>query len=150
MKKYIFIALMLAFVTGCGREKNFTCISSIKNDSLNYELEAKYKIFYKGSYVTKINKTEKYISKEKDILKYFENSKVLEYDNSNDIYGGFNYEVKKGNDYIEIKTIIDMKIADIDKMAKNGYIDKDFVVSDKFTINGAHYFYESIGAVCNR
>ena len=73
MKKYIFLMLIIIFITGCGREKSFICTSNIKNDSLNYELNAKYQVFYKGSYVTKINKVEKYISKEKDILKYFEN-----------------------------------------------------------------------------
>ncbi len=148
MKKYIFLMLIIIFITGCGREKSFICTSNIKNDSLNYELNAKYQVFYKGSYVTKINKVEKYISKEKDILKYFENSKVLEYDNSNDIYGGFNYEVKKGREYVEIKTTVDMKTSDIEKMAKNGYIDKDFVVSNKFLTTGAKYLYESMGAIC--
>ena len=147
MKKIFSIAIIL-IICGCGKEKYITCTNEINNTLENYTLTATYKIYYNKSYVTKIEKEEKYTSNDKNVLDYIEEYNELNYSNSNDLYGGFTYTIDKDKEYVSIKTDIDFKIADVKRMVREGYLDKDYVVSNKFTTGGAKYFYEAVGATC--
>ena len=44
---------------------------------------------------------------------------------------------------------IDMSVADIKKMVKNNYIDRDYVSLNKLTTGGIKLIYESKGATCD-
>lgn len=142
------IALVL-LVCGCSKDKYITCTNEINNEFENYELRATYKIYYKDSYVTKIEKKEKYTSSDKKVIDYFEEYKDLDYSYSKDVYGGYDYTIKKNKDYVEIKTTIDMNLVDIKSMVRDGKLDKDYVISNKLTTSGAQYYYKSIGAECS-
>lgn len=150
MKKFIklFSVLIVLLVCGCDKEKYITCTNNIDNTAENYKLNATYKIYYNKSYVTKIEKEESYTSNNKSVLDYFEEFKDLNYSNSNDLYGGFTYNIKRDKEYVYITTIIDFNISDVKKMVKEGYLDKDYVVSNKLTTRGAMHFYEAMGAEC--
>ncbi len=150
MKKLIKLSsiLVVLLICGCGKEKYITCTNNIDNTQGNYKLNATYKIYYNKSYVTKIEKDEKYTSNDKSVLDYFEESNDLTYSNSNDLYGGFTYNIKRNKEYVSINTVIDFNIADIKKMVREGYLDKNYVVSNRFTTSGAKKYYEAIGATC--
>lgn len=148
IKKIIGLVLVL-LITGCGKSKFIMCTSNIKNENQNYELKAKYKIYYKDKYVTKIEQEETYNSEDRKVIDYFDEYKNLEYNNLNDIYGGFTYSMKKDKEFVNIKTTIDMDTLDLKQMIKDGYIDNDYVISGKLTTSGAKYFYESKGSVCS-
>ena len=75
--------------------------------------------------------------------------KNLEYENINSLYGGTTYNVNLKEDEVILNATIDMNLIDINKMVKNKYIDKDYVVSNKLTVSGIKYIYKSKGAKCD-
>ena len=144
----IFSLVLVLFLVGCSREKYIVCKVDIKNDIQNYSNVGTYKIYYKKSFVTKIEKQEKYISKDKDVIDYFRNYKELEYYDLNDKYGGISYNLKDIKDGIEISSNFDFKTINVKYMAREGKIDRDFVISGKLTLSGIKSIYESRGATC--
>ncbi|MBQ9072348.1 MAG: hypothetical protein IJY25_04255 [Bacilli bacterium] len=145
----VFILLFVLFITGCGKDKYITCKSEITNKENNYTLTATYKIYYKDAYVTKIEKEEIYKSSSEDIIEYFDEYKNLEYDNLNDLYGGYSYTIDSNKDFIKLNAVIDINNVDVKQMIKNGYLDKDYTISNKLTTSGAKYFYKEKGATCD-
>ena len=148
MKRIFIYLILILLVTGCSKEKMFTCNINLYNEIEEYELTAEYKIYHKDNFVTKIEKEETYESEEKDTLEFFEKSKELEYQNIRDLYGGTIYLVKLKKDKVVINVVMDLSELDIKKMAKDKYIDKDYVVSNKLTTGGIKKIYESKGAIC--
>lgn len=150
MKKiYILSFLFIVLLTGCSKNKYFTCNINLDNNVQNYNLDAEYKVYYKDSYVTKIEKEEVYTSKNKDTLKYFYEYKDLEYLNLNNLYGGTIYSVDLNEDKVIMKATIDMNLVDIKSMVKNNYINEDYVLINKLTISGIKSLYKSKGATCD-
>lgn len=151
MKKIIiyisFISILL--LTGCSREKYFTCKIDLNNNIEEYKLDALYKVYYKNSFVTKVEKEEIYISDNEETLEYFNEYKNLEYKNINSLYGGTTYNVDLKEDKVVLNATIDMNLVDMDKIIKNKYIDKDYIVSNKLTVSGIKYIYKSKGAKCD-
>lgn len=143
----LFIFLIL--LTGCSKEKYFTCKINIANEMQNYTLNAEYKVYYKKSYVTKVEKKEVYKTQNEDTLDYFYEYKNLEYVNLNNLYGGFTHEVKKSADEVKLKATIDMSLVDIKKMKKDKYISSYYIVSNKLTTGGIKNIYEEKGAICD-
>jgi len=143
----LFISILL--LTGCTNEKYFICEIDLNNDIDEYKLNAEYKIYYKNSFVTKIEKEEVYTSSNEDTLEYFNEYKNLEYGNINSLYGGTTYNVDLKEDKVILNATIDMNLVDVNKMVKNKYIDKDYVISNKLTVSGIKYIYKSKGAKCD-
>lgn len=148
MKKIISLVFIL-FLVGCSKNNYITCSLEQENKIQNYIATGEYKIYYKDKYVTKIEKLEKYISTDQTVLNYFQESKKLEYYNLNDLYGGYDYNIKNNGEFVLINTFIDTSLVDFKKMVKNQYIDKNYVISNKLTTSGIIKKYESIGAICN-
>lgn len=146
-KKIIFLCICIFLFTGCS-DKYFICTINLENEDMNYSLDSKYKIYYNKNYVTKIEKEDIYKSEDSDIVIYFNDSKNLELSNSNDLYGGFNYNIDRTREEVKIKTIIDLSITDVRKMVNNSYLNEDYVVGNKLTTTGAKYFYKDRGAIC--
>lgn len=147
MKK-ILILLTLILLSGCSKEEYFECKIDLDNKIENYHLNATYKVYYKDSFVTRIEKKEIYISDDEEILDYFNEYKNLEYKDLNDLYGSYIYKIKYEDEKVIMNADIDMKNTDIKKMLKNKYLSKDYVVSNKLTTGGIKLFYESKGAKC--
>lgn len=141
--------LSIIFITGCSKQKYMTCTIELENNNQNYTLNAIYKVYYKDKYVTKIEKEEIYKSDDKKVLDYFNEYKNLEYNNLNDIYGGFEFNVNYKEDTVKLNSSIDMSVIDVKKMVANNYLDKNYVVANKLTTSGAKYFYSSKGASCD-
>lgn len=148
MKKIISFIFIL-FLVGCNKKDFITCDIEVDNKLKNYTMSGTYKIYYNDNYVTNIEEKEIYISSDKEIIEYFYESKDLDYYNLNDIYKGYNYDIKKDDTSVSITSNIDMSLVNIKKMLKNKEIDKDYVISNKLTTSGAVKIYESKGAICD-
>lgn len=146
--KILIIALMF-IITGCGKDKYKICKLDLNNKSDNYILDATYKVYYSKGYVTKVEKSEIYESDDEDILKYFNDSKSIEYKNLNELYQGYSYDIKLLDGSINIASKVDMSTLDINKMVKDGFIDKGYTSNGRITLNGIKYVYTSKGFNCD-
>ena len=145
MKRLFIILSFIFFITGCSKENYFICKIDLVNDINEYKLDAIYKVYYKDTYVTKIEKEEIYTSENNDTLNYFKEYKQLEYTDLNNLYNGYSYEVKLINNKVKLNTTIDMSLVDVGKMIKNNYIDKDYVISGKISVGGIKNIYKEGG-----
>ena len=148
MRKIFLIIIFVLILSGCKKEEYFNCKIDLYNDIQEYELNAIYKVYHDGSFVTKVEKEEKYISNNEETLDYFFEYKNLEYQSIESLYGGITYNVDLKEDKVIMTSNIDMTITNIKKMIQNKYIDKDYVVSNKLTISGIKKRYEEKGAIC--
>lgn len=146
--KIMFLLVVFICMSGCGNEKYFVCTIDVDNSNENYSLNATYKVYYDGNYVTKIEKNDYYSSNDLNVLDYFKEYKTLEYDNLNSIYGGFDYSVDLNENDLIFNTTINLEDVDIKKMLSNGDINSDYVVSNKLTTSGIKYLYKAKGAIC--
>ena len=148
MKKIIILFLTILL---CGCKSKYTiCKIDISNNDLNYKMEAEYRIYYKNSFVTKIEKIEDYYIQDNDIdnIKYLYESKKVELDSLQTMYNGYIYIVNRDKNHISAKIDIDISQIDIEKMLDDEYIDKNYVNNNKITVGGIKLFYESKGAKC--
>lgn len=146
--KIMFLLVVFICMSGCGNEKYFVCTIDLDNSNENYSLNATYKVYYDGNYVTKIEKNDYYSSNDLTVLDYFKEYKTLEYDNLNGLYGGFDYSVDLNENDLIFNTTINLEDVDIKKMLSNGDINSDYVVSNKLTTSGIKYLYKAKGAIC--
>lgn len=149
MYKKIIIIVFLLLLTGCKSEEYYTCTIDVDNYYENYNFSATYKIYYEDRYVTKIEKEETYRSNDMSVIDYFDEYKNLDYNNLNDLYGGFNYTISKTENSLSINAVIDIKDVNVKEMIKNGYLDKEYTISNKLTTSGIKYFYRNKGAICD-
>lgn len=148
-KKIIFSILLIIFLTGCGKEKYVTCKKNITNINENYVLNSNIKIYHKKDKVLKIIVSEDYMSSDKNVLKYLKEYKNLYYENQNDLYGGYTYEINEKDDHIILDMNIDLSALDVKKMVNDGKLDKYYTKQNTLTLTGAKYYYSSKGAECN-
>lgn len=151
MKKVFISVLFITFflLVGCAKEESFNCTIDLYNEIDEYKLKANYKIYYKNSFVTKIEKEEVYKSENEKTLKYFNEYKTLEYKNLNNLYGEITYNVEVSDDKVKVNSTIDMELIDLKKMVKDKYIDRDYVISGRLSTGGIRNIYEEKGAICD-
>ena len=147
MKKMYLSIIIVLLLSGC-KDKYTTCKINVNNKEMQYTNTGFYKIYYKKSFVNKIEKSEVYESKDRSVLDYFENGLNIEINSLNEKYGGFEHSIKRKNNKVYIETIIDLKKVNIDKMIKDKYLNKYYIKNNKVTLGGIKLFYESRGAVC--
>lgn len=148
MKKIIFSIFLLLLVTGCGKEKYITCENHVTNIDSNYVLDSNIKIYYKNDKVKKILVNENYTSDDENTLKYLNEYKDLYYQNQNDLYGGYIYNIKNNDNNITLDIEIDLNKLDVKKMVIDGKLDKYYTKQNTLTLTGAKYYYSSKGAEC--
>ena len=148
MKKVVLL-LIIILLTGCSKDKYFTCKIDLNNEQMEYHLNATYKVYYKNSYVTKIEKREIYQTDNEDTYNYFNEAKNLEYVNLNNLYGGITHTISLEENKVILDATIDMSIVDIKKMIKNKYIDRDYVIGNNLTVGGIKNIYKEKGATCD-
>lgn len=152
MRKFIRILICiisLVILTGCGKDKYYTCKINIDNEIQKYSLNGIYKIYYDGNYVTKIEKSEIYTSSEADVLNYFKTSKELYYNNLKDIYKGYEYKINLTDEELTLDINVDLSKLNIKDMVYDGYINEYYVISNALTTSGAREYYKSKGAICD-
>ena len=147
--KRIFPLIMIILLTGCTKEKYFTCKIDLNNELMEYNLNATYKVYYKDSYVTRIEKNEIYKTENKETLNYFNEYKNLEYMNLNNLYGGTSYTVDLKENKVILDATINMNEVDIKKMIKDEYINEDYVIKNNLTVGGIKNIYREKGAICD-
>ena len=148
MKKIVLL-LIVVLLTGCSKDKYFTCKINLNNEQMEYHLNATYKVYYKNSYVTKIEKQEIYKTDNEDTYNYFNEAKNLEYLNLNNLYGGVTHTISLEENKVILDATFDMSIVDIKKMIKNKYIDRDYVIGNNLTVGGIKNIYKEKGAICD-
>ena len=148
MKKVVLL-LIIVLLTGCSKDEYFTCKIDLNNEQMKYQLNAIYKVYYKNSYVTKIEKNEIYETKNEDTYKYFNETKNLEYLNLNNLYGGIIHTIKLKENKVILNATFDMNVIDIKKMVKDKYIDSDYIIGNNLTVGGIKNIYKEKGANCD-
>lgn len=148
MKKIISLIFIL-FLVGCSKEEYITCNIEVDNDLQNYTMTGTYKIYYDGSYVTRIEEQEMYVSSDQTMIDYFIESKNLDYYNLNDLYGGYTYTIKSSETSVSLSATIDVSLVNIKQMVNDQKIDEDYVISNRLTTSGIVKTYESKGAICD-
>ena len=148
MKKIVLL-LIIILLTGCSKDKYFTCKMDLNNEQMEYHLNAIYKVYYKNSYVTRIEKTEIYETDNEDTYNYFNEAKNLEYTNLSNLYGGITHTINLRENKVILDATIDMSIVNIKKMLKDRYIDVDYVIGNNLTVGGIKNIYKEKGATCD-
>lgn len=146
MKKIILL-IIIVLLTGCST-KHITCTMDKENESMDYTLNAKYDIYYKGKYVTKVVKKETYSTVNKDTYNYLSKAKDLEYSMLNSAYGGYNYKIDLIDNSVIINTTIKIKDLDVEKLVSDKKIDKYYTAKEKILLSGLKRHYEEKGAIC--
>ena len=144
MKK-ILVIMILLLLTGCGN-KVIKCTVNTEGDKYTYE--ATYKIEYSGKYVTKITKNEKYTTSDKEKYNYLKNYRELELGHMDATYGGYSYKIDLGKRTINIKTTINTKKLNADKLVDDKLLSKYYVDKNKILVSGLKKYYESKNATC--
>ena len=144
MKK-ILVIMILLLLTGCGN-KVIKCTVNTASDKYTYE--ATYKIEYSGKYVSKITKNEKYSTTDKNKYNYLKEYRELELEHMNATYGGYSYKMNLDKHIINIKTTINAKKLNADKLVDDKLISKYYVENNKLLVSGLKKYYESKNATC--
>ncbi len=161
MKKILYVLIAVLFVgivTGCEikfnnesqTEKTFICSLHDDRTSTNgYVLDAEYKGFYKGLYVSRVETVEKITSSNAELLDSFKSSVESTYLANNAKYGGYNYNVTVSGGVLTSTAIIDYEVLDVAGMVKDEPTMKPYTKDNKMTVNGVKAIYESLGATCS-
>ncbi len=147
MKKIVLLVILI-ILTGCSKDY-VTCKIDIENSSMEYKFHAEYKIYHDGKYVTKVVKNERYTTDNKETHNYLKESKELEYSMLKSTYGGYNYDVDITRTGVKIKTTIDVKKLDVEKLVSDKLINKYYTSKERILLSGLKKHYESKSAVCN-
>ena len=83
-----------------------------------------------------------------DVINYLYESKNLEYYDLNDKYSGYDYNIKKTDNDINLDINVDVSQVNLSKMVLDGYIDENYVNSKGLKLGGIKYFYREKGAIC--
>ena len=126
MKK-VFLLLIVILLSGCSKENYFTCKIDLENKIQEYQLNAVYKVYYKNSFVTKIEKKEIYTTDNEETYNYFNEYKNLEYTNLNNLYGGTTYTISLEGNKVILDATINMNFVEIKQMIKDRYINNDYI-----------------------
>ncbi len=148
INKIVISIFLIVFLTGCSKEKYVTCTNNVVNTNENYVLNSTIKLYHKNDKVTKIIVSEDYMSSDKNVLKYLKDYKNLYYENENDLYGGYTFEIKEKENHIILDMNINLNNLNIKKMVNDGKLDKYYTKQNTLTLTGAKYYYSSKGAVC--
>ena len=148
MKKIIISMLLIIFLTACDKKNYVVCNNNVVNTNENYVLDSNIKIYYKKDKVLKIDVKEDYMSSDKNVLKYLKEYKNLYYDNQNDLYGGYIYDIIEKENHLILNINIDLSKLDVKKMVNDGKLDKYYTKQNILTLSGAKEYYSSKGAEC--
>ncbi len=148
MKKILISMLLIIFLTACDKKNYVVCNNNVVNTNENYVLDSNIKIYYKKDRVLKIDVKEDYMSSDKNVLKYLKEYKNLYYDNQNDLYGGYIYDIIEKENHLILNINIDLSKLDVKKMVNDGKLDKYYTKQNILTLSGAKEYYSSKGAEC--
>lgn len=152
MKKYVkFLLLILVTIilSGCGNKLD-TAECSFESNQSDYNIETKYKIYYKDNIVKKVDIDEVITSSSNDKLEEFNKSFKNQFDN-NSRYGGYTYDIKANNDNLELHVNIDYTSFNMKKFVSDNLAMKEYVNKDnKLTLDGIIKMYEASGSTCSK
>ena len=154
MKKIIILIIMITIVTGCScgkKEKldKVTCELVSDQSASGYVAYNTYEIYSNKDIVRKVSVEEKYESKDKTILDYFEKELDRQYKNAKEQYKGYEYKIKKEDNSVVSNVKIDYKKVDLEKFIKDNPAMKSYA-NDKneLTKDGIIQMYKNMGAEC--
>ena len=154
MKKLIILIIMITIITGCScgkKEKldKVTCELVSDQSASGYVAHNTYEIYSNKDIVRKVSVEEKYESKEKSMLEFFEEELNKQYKKAKEQYNGYEYSVKKEDNSVISKVEIDYKKVDLEKFIKENPAMKSYA-NDKneLTKDGIIQMYKNMGAEC--
>lgn len=145
MKKLIILFIAI-FMCGCSNKYIICKVEKKYND---YSFIGEYKVYHKKTFVTKIEKYEKYTSNNKDIIKYYSEYLDLDYLSLSDKYGGYEYNIYKEKDKVEVNCNINLSEVDLKQMVSDKYLSKYYVNKGKLSLGGIKLYYKDLGVSCN-
>lgn len=152
MKKKCKIVLLIIIaiftVTGCGsKEKVINCKRNATATDIKANL--KYKVYYKGKYVTKISSTEKISSDKKEKLDEYENA----YKSIFKAYDGLKYydnKVIRDKNSVTSKTIINYEKIDTNKLIEIEGEEDNVIKNGKVKLTTWMSFAKKLGTTCDK
>ena len=150
MKKIFLLTLIILLLCGCKKERIMNCSYINTNEELKYTEEIKYKVYYnRKEYVTKIEKNEYYYSEDEDRINYFNDYKNIHYNELNNLYNGYTYNIEKNKNDVKISIIIDLKEVNLKKMVINKFVDKYYIVNNHLSLGGLKLYYKDKQVKCD-
>ena len=149
--KLIASVFCILLFSGCSPigTKVSTCTMDNDQSKSGYKIYSTYKIYSKKDVVSKVESEDVLSSKNTTIIAFFEKDYNDRYSAESKKYKGIKYDVKKSDDKIISKLIMDYSKIDMTEYIKNNSAMKSYVNKDnKLTLEGAKSMYESIGAKC--
>lgn len=140
------VLLLLLIVLLIATHKTMKCSSVSKQKQ--YTLETEYVVKAVANKVKTVTIKETITSKDKDILKKYENQLKTEYEYNKKTYGGYTFTVTNKDGKVVSNVKIDYKDFDMKKFVKNNVAMEKYTKNNKFTLSGAKKLYESTGAKC--
>lgn len=151
MKKIIYSVLTILLVvilTACGSGKK-TLKCTYSSEQTNYKINTEYTINAKKKIVQTVDIKQVIESDNQETLDKFEKELNEQYENDNNLYNGYTYEVKKEENKVVATITIDYTKMDLNKFIRNNGAMKKYVNDDnEYTIDGAEKLYTSTGATC--
>lgn len=149
---FLTIGLLVIFITACGSEdKELITVCNIKEDhsSLGYIKEDKYEIYSTKGIVSRVVLIETIESEDWDLLVNFKDELEEKYEELNNNYGGFKYNVGIIYETLTSKTNINYNKLDIVKLIEDTPEYKVLVNADnKVTLENSKNYYISLGTKC--
>lgn len=150
--KLISVLLIVTVLCGCGiksEEKVIKCEASQKNLANGYEIKSEYNIYAKGDVVKSVKTKEIVTSDQESILSYFQTTLNTTYEQYNNEYSGYKYEITKDGNKVTADVEIDYSKMDLKKFSDDNTSLKSFMNdNNELTVDGLKSMYKSLGATC--
>lgn len=148
----IVVSTFIYFYNSLNSKELSTMKCNINMNAANYQIETSYEIYYRGRIVEKTINTSKVVSSSSKTLmeqkQAFTNMNTY-YENMNNLYGGYSYEVKTTNNTVSSIITIDYTKVDLEKLINNDSNMKKLVNNNnQMLISKVKNTYESMGANC--
>ena len=152
MKKILTFA-MLSFITillsGCNNNEEVFKTCKLTQSTSSYTMSNEYQIYGSGDVVEKVISVEKITSDDVDILNNLKDYTNELYSNSNEVYGGYEYNLEIQDNTLTSTATIDYNKMNLKKYIEDNNISEEYVNDDnKLLLDGIIKIYNSIGAEC--
>lgn len=149
----VFAALIVVtLLCGCGaqeKERVIKCTASQNNLANGYEIKSEYNIYAKGDVVKSVKTKETVTSDQESILSYFQTTLNTTYEQYNNEYSGYKYEITKDGNKVTADVEIDYSKMDIEKFGNDNTVLKNYMNgNNELTVVGLKTMYKSFGATC--
>ncbi len=150
MKKKVLLCALIGatlLASGCGeKEETMTCTRSA-TIAEGIKMDLKYKVTYKGDYVTLVESEETVTSSNEDYLDEYKTKVESLYSPYKDVEF-YNYDVKVDGDKLTSKTSINYEKIDTKKMIEIDSANSSLIKDGKVKVDDIKSVYAALGTTC--